>query len=118
MHAANLDVPVVDDDKGGEHLADELLNRGDDKDIIFETQEEDDKGCRHKILKVSELIKMKGKQATEDKPCEYTDPAKRCNGRVMDFPGIGHVEQLFHFRHVDNGGNSQEGNGKRNSYRK
>ena len=35
MHAPDLDTAIIDNDKGGQNLANKLLNRGDNKDIIL-----------------------------------------------------------------------------------
>jgi len=118
VHAADLDIAVIDDYKGCEHLADEFFHRGYDKDVIFEPEEEDDERRGDKILKIRKLTKVRRKQATKNEAGEDTDPAQRRNRYMMYFAGIGHVEELFHFSHVDDGWNSKKGDSKRNSYRK
>lgn len=118
MHTADLDIAVVDDDKSGEHLADELLYRGDDEDIVFQTEEEDNEGGRNKILKISKLIEMYRKKTTENESGKDADPAKGRNWGLVNFSGVGHIEQLLHFGHINNGWNGKERDGKRNSYRK
>lgn len=92
MHTADLDISVVDDDKSGEYLADEFLYRGDDEDIVFQTEKEDDEGCRYKILKISKLIEMDRKKTTENESGKDADPAKGRNRNLVNFSGVGHIE--------------------------
>jgi hypothetical protein len=112
VHAAYLDIPVVDDDEGGQYLTDEFLYGGDNEDIVFEPEKENDKGGGYKILKISKLAKVKRKQTAENKAGKNTDATKRGNGGMVYFPGVGHIEELFHFRHIDNGWDGKEGHGK------
>ena len=77
MHAPDLDAAIIDDDKGGQHLAYEFLHRGDDQDIIFQAQEEYDKRGSYKILKIRVLIKSYRKEATKDETGEDPQSPQR-----------------------------------------
>ena len=63
-----------------------------------------------------DIGKVYRQEATEDETGEDPQTAKGSDGRVVDFPGIRHIEQLFHLRYIDHGRNCQERDRKRNSY--
>src|ERR1700733_7765761 len=101
MHATDLDIAVIHNDKGSQHLANELFYRGNNEYIVFETKEENDKGRCYKILKFRILPKVKGKETAKDKACKNTQATQWSDGSVMHLTGIRHIEKLFHFSHIN-----------------
>ena len=81
-------------------------------------RKKNDERSGYKVLNFCILSKMNRQKATEDEAGKNTQSTEGGNREMMHFPGIGHIEQLFHFSHIDNGWNSKKSNGKRNSYRK
>jgi hypothetical protein len=112
VHTSDLDISIVDDDECRQNLTDKFFHWRDDQNIVLETEEENDKGCSYKILKISELIKVERQETAEDEAGEDAYAAQGRYRRQVDFPGIGHIEKLFHFGHIDNRGYGQEGNSK------
>src|ERR1700748_442300 len=58
IHAPDLYITIVNDNKGSQYLTDKLFYRGNDEDIVFQPEEKNYKGGSYKILKISILIKM------------------------------------------------------------
>ena len=92
MHTTDLDISIVDDDKGGQDLANEFFDGRNDEDIVLEPKEEDNESSGNKILKIRVLIKMQGKEPTKNETGEDADPAEGGDGSVMNLSGVGHVE--------------------------
>src|SRR5664279_1536608 len=112
MHTPDLYPSIINNKEGSEHLADEFFNRGKHKDIILQSQKENNHGCRNKILKFGGIFKIDGKQASENKSGKNANAAQRCDGDLMNFACIRHVKKLLHVRNIDNYRNRQKSNGE------
>ncbi|HMI05869.1 MAG TPA: hypothetical protein VK541_25505 [Pedobacter sp.] len=112
MHATDLDIAVINNDEGCEHLANEFFYRGYYEYVIFETKKENDKSRGNKVLKFRILPEMKGEETAKDKTCKNTQASQWSDGSMMHFTRIGHIKKLFHFSYIYNSWYGKEGNGK------